>query len=256
MDRSALTALFDLTGRTAIVTGGTRGIGLSVAHGLAAAGANVVVASRKSDACERAAQQLCQAGADALGVPTHLGDVAAIQQLVDTTVERFGGIDIVVNNAANALAQPLGEITPEALSKSFAVNLQGPVLLVQAALPHLRASGHAAILNVVSAGAFIYSPATSMYSAAKAALVSFTRSMAAEFASSQIRVNALAPGPVDTDMVRNNPPEFIASLRASTLQQRIADPDEMVGPALLLVSDAGSFITGQTIHADGGMVAR
>lgn len=256
MDTSALHALFDLTGRTAIVTGGTRGIGLSVAHGLAAAGAKLVVASRKSEACQRAAQQLSQAGADAIGVPTHLGDADGIQRLVDTTVERFGGIDIVVNNAANALALPLGQMTPEALSKSFAVNLQGPVLLVQAALPHLRASEHAAVLNVVSAGAFMYSPATSMYSAGKAALVSFTRSMAAELASSRIRVNALAPGPVDTDMVRNNAPEFIAALRAATLQQRIADPDEMVGPVLLLVSDAGSFITGQTLHADGGMVAR
>lgn len=256
MDTSALHALFDLTGRTAIVTGGTRGIGLSVAHGLAAAGAKVVVASRKSEACERAAQQLSQAGADAIGVPTHLGDIEAIQRLVDTTVERFGGIDIVINNAANALALPFGQITSEALTKSFSVNLQGPVLLAQAALPHLRVSGHAAILNMVSAGAFIYSPATSMYSAAKAALVSFTRSMAAEFAASRIRVNALAPGPVDTDMVRNNPPEFIAALQAATLQQRIAAPDEMIGPVLLLVSDAGSYITGQTIHADGGMVAR
>ena len=256
MDRSALDALFDLTGRTAIVTGGTRGIGLSIAQGLAAAGANVVVASRKPDACERAAEQLRQAGAAALGVPTHLGDVDAIRNLVDATVERFGGVDIVINNAANALALPLGQITPDALSKSFSVNLQGPVFLVQEALPHLRNSGHGAIVNVVSAGAFIYSPATSMYSAAKSALVSFTRSMAAELASSGIRVNAIAPGPVDTDMVRNNPPEFIAALRASTLQQRIADPDEMVGPVLLLVSDAGSYITGQTIHADGGMVAR
>lgn len=95
-----------------------------------------------------------------------------------------------------------------------------------------------------------------MYSAAKAALVSYTRSMAAELASSRIRVNAIAPGPVDTDMVRNNPPEFVASLAAATLLQRIADPDEMVGPVLLLVSDAGSYITGQTIHADGGMVSR
>ncbi|OBG40862.1 MULTISPECIES: SDR family NAD(P)-dependent oxidoreductase [Mycolicibacter] len=256
MDASALNALFDLTGRTAIVTGGTRGIGLSVAHGLAAAGANVVVASRKPDACEQAAEQLRQAGAQAIGVPTHLGDIEAIGALVDATVERFGGVDIVINNAANALALPLGEITSEALTKSFAVNLQGPVFLVQAALPHLRQSEHAAIVNVVSAGAFVYSPATSMYSAAKAALVSFTRSMAAELASSRIRVNAIAPGPVNTDMVRNNPPEFIAALQAATLQQRIAEPDEMVGPVLLLVSDAGSYITGQTIHADGGMVAR
>jgi NAD(P)-dependent dehydrogenase (short-subunit alcohol dehydrogenase family) len=97
---------------------------------------------------------------------------------------------------------------------------------------------------------------TSMYSAAKAALVSFTRSMAAEFASQGIRVKALAPGPVDTDMVRGTSPEFIDAKRASAFMQRIADPSEMIGPALLLVSDAGSFITGQTIIADGGMVAR
>mgnify|MGYP000908127967 CR=1 FL=1 len=155
MDSAALTALFDLTGRTAIVTGGTRGIGLAVAHGLAAAGANVVVASRKSDACERAAEQLRQAGAQAIGVPTHLGDVEGIRQLVEATVERFGGVDIVINNAANALALPLGEITPDALSKSFSVNLQGPVFLVQAALPYLRKSEHAAIVNVVSAGAYV-----------------------------------------------------------------------------------------------------
>ena len=256
LDNQAFRALFDLTGRTAIVTGGTRGIGLAIAEGVAAAGANVVVASRKADACELAAQQLKALGGKAMGVATHLGDLAAIDELTTRTIDEFGGIDIVINNAANALTQPLGEITPEAWSKSFAVNLRGPVFLVQSALPHLRTSGHAAILNVVSAGAFIFSPAVSMYSAAKAAMVSFTRSMAAEFASAGIRVNALAPGSVDTDMVRNNPPEFINVMAASALLHRIAAPDEMVAPALLLVSDAGSFITGQTIIVDGGMVGR
>ncbi|CAN5257517.1 SDR family oxidoreductase [soil metagenome] len=256
MNRTALQELFDLSGRTAIVTGGTRGIGLAIAEGLAASGANVVVASRKVDACDRAAKHLGTFGGEALGVPTHLGDLDAIDALVTRTVERFGGIDIVINNAANALAQPLGEITPEAWSKSFAVNLQGPVFLVQSALPHLRESPHAAVLNVVSAGAFIFSPHVSMYSAAKAAMVSFTRSMAAEFASVGIRVNALAPGSVDTDMVRGNPQEFIDLMARTALLQRIARPEEMVAPALLLVSDAGSFITGQTLIADGGLVAR
>jgi NAD(P)-dependent dehydrogenase (short-subunit alcohol dehydrogenase family) len=254
--RNALQALFDLSDRTAVITGGTRGIGYVLAEALVEAGANVVVASRKPDACAVAADKLRSLGGKALGVPTHLGDIEAINRLVASTVNEFGGIDIVINNAANALALPLGEITPEAWSKSFSVNLQGPVFLVQAALPYLRESKHAAILNMVSAGAFIFSPAVSMYSAAKAAMVSFTRSMAAEFASQGIRVNALAPGSVDTDMVRGNPPEFIEVMKASALLGRIADPAEMIGPALLLVSDAGSFITGQTIIADGGMAAR
>jgi len=249
--------LFDLTGRTAIVTGGTRGIGLAVAEALVTCGANVVIASRKAEACTTASARLQElAPGRAHGVPTHLGDVDAINRLVSTTVERFGGVDIVINNAANPLAMPIGEITPEAWSKSFSVNLQGPVFLVQAALPHLRESSHAAVLNVASVGAFIYAPLTSMYTAAKAALVSFTRSMAAEFAPHGIRVNALAPGSVNTDMVRANPPEFIQAMRAAALMQRIAEPAEMIGPALLLVSDAGSFITGQTLIADGGMAAR
>jgi NAD(P)-dependent dehydrogenase (short-subunit alcohol dehydrogenase family) len=257
LDRSSFHALFELTGRTAIVTGGTRGIGLAIAEGLASVGANVVVASRKAEACDRAAEKLNALGAKAIGVPTHLGDVSAVNQLVETSVEQFGALDIIVNNAANPLAQPLGEITSAAWEKSFAVNLRGPVFLVQAALPYLRQSTHnAAILNVVSVGAFIYSPLVSMYSAAKSALVSFTRSMAAEFASDGIRVNALAPGSVYTDLVRNNPPEFIEAMKASSLMRRIADPAEMVAPALLLVSDAGSYITGQTIIADGGVAAR
>jgi NAD(P)-dependent dehydrogenase (short-subunit alcohol dehydrogenase family) len=254
---NSLHALFDLTGRTAIVTGGTRGIGLAIAEGLVECGANVVVASRKPDACAAAAEKLRPLGdGRAVGIPTHLGDLDAIERLVEATVAEFGGIDMVVNNAANALSLPLGQFTPEAWSKSFSVNLQGPVFLIQAALPHLRDSEHASVLNVVSAGAFIYSPAVSMYSAAKAAMVSFTRSMAAEFAAQGIRVNALAPGSVDTDMARANPPEFLEVMKAAALLKRIAEPAEMVPPALLLLSDAGSFITGQTIIADGGMVAR
>jgi NAD(P)-dependent dehydrogenase (short-subunit alcohol dehydrogenase family) len=112
------------------------------------------------------------------------------------------------------------------------------------------------VLNVVSVGAFIFSPYVSMYAAGKAALMSFTRSMAAEFAAHGIRVNALAPGSVDTDMARGNPPEFQAAMANASLQKRIAAPEEMIGPALLLTSDAGSFITGQVIIADGGMTPR
>jgi NAD(P)-dependent dehydrogenase (short-subunit alcohol dehydrogenase family) len=256
MDRDRLRRLFDLTGRVAIVTGGTRGIGRAVAEGFVAAGARVVVASRKPEACAETERHLAAMGGEALGVPTHLGDLAALRPLVERTVERFGRIDIVVNNAANALREDLGRFTPAAWEKSYAVNLRGPVFLVQEALPHLEKSPCASVLNVISAGAFLASPFQAMYGAAKAALLHFTRSMAAEFAPRGIRVNALAPGTVDTDMVRNNPPEMQKLMAAASPMKRAASPDEMVGPALFLVSDAASFVTGQVVIADGGLVQR
>ena len=256
MDRNAFDRLFDLTDRTVIVTGGTRGIGLALAEGFILAGARVVVASRKPDACEQAAAHLRQLGGQAIGVPTHLGSVEDLDALVTRTVEEFGGLDVVVNNAANALAQPLGQMTVEAWTKSYEVNLRGPVFLVQQALPHLKASPAAAVLNMVSVGAFNFAPRLSIYASGKAALMSFTRSMAAEFAPFGIRVNALAPGPVDTDMMRKNPPEVIAGMVGGTLMNRLARPDEMVGAALLLSSGAGSYITGQVIIVDGGGTPR
>src|SRR5215475_8733782 len=256
MDRERLRRLFDLTGRVVVVTGGTRGIGRALAEGYVAAGARVVVASRKPEACEETARHLRAMGGEALGVPAHLGDLDGLRALVKRTADAFGGIDVVVNNAANALALPHGEYTPEAWAKSLDVNVRGPVFLVQEALPHLRQSRHAAVLNVVSGAAFLFSSSVSLYGIGKAGLVAATRSMAAEFAPHRIRVNALSPGTVDTDMVRKNPAEAQAEMTKMQLLPRMAHPDEMVGPALLLTSDAGSFITGQVVFADGGMVPR
>lgn len=245
-----------MTGRTVIVTGGTRGIGLALAEGFALAGARVVVASRKPEACEQAAQRLRELGGQAIGVPTHLGELDSLDALVARTVEEFGGIDVVVNNAANALAQPLGQMTPDAMQKSFEVNLRGPVFLVQSALPYLKESPKPAVINMISVGAFMFAGFTSIYSANKAALMSFTRSMATEYAPFGIRVNAIAPGPVDTDMMRNNPQEVVDMMAGATLMKRLATPDEMVGAALLLTSDAGSYITGTVLIADGGGTPR
>jgi NAD(P)-dependent dehydrogenase (short-subunit alcohol dehydrogenase family) len=249
-------SLFRLDGRTAIITGGTRGIGRAIAEGYGDAGARLVVASRKAEACEQTAAELTALGYEVLAVPCHMGSLDDISALVAATVDRFGGIDIVVNNAANALTEPVGSFSPVGFDKSVEVNIRGPVFLTQEALPHLKASGHASVVNVVSAGAWLYSAFVSMYAAAKAAMVSYTKSMAAALAADGVRINALAPGAVDTDMVRNTGPAGEEMMAGACLMKRIADPWEMVGPALFLASDASSYVTGTVVHADGGLVPR
>jgi NAD(P)-dependent dehydrogenase (short-subunit alcohol dehydrogenase family) len=254
VDAAKLKALFDMTDRVVIVTGGTRGIGRALAEGYAAAGARVVVASRKAEACAETADHLRSMGAQAIGVPTHMGDVEDLSRLVDVTIDEFGSLDVVVNNAATALAQPIGEYTVEAFEKSLAVNLRGPIFLAQAAVPHLKKSGHAVVLNILSGAAFMFSSFVSMYGVGKAGLLAYTRAAAAELAPHGIRVNAMAPGTVDTDMVRANTDEMQQVMSEVMLLKRMASADEMVGPALMLTSDAGSFITGQVLLVDGGMV--
>jgi len=256
MDKQQLDQLFDLSGRVAIVTGGSRGIGRSIAEGYALAGAKVVIASRKADACDEAVAAIEAAGGEALAVPTHMGDLDQLQALAQKTLEHFGAIDILVNNAANALAVPFDQMTPEAWEKSMSVNLRGPVFLTQYCLPGLEKSGRASVINVSSAGAFLFSPFTHMYSAAKSGLLAYVRSNAADFAAKKIRVNGIAPGTIDTDMVRNNTPEAQDAMAAAALMKRAAHPDELIGLALFLASDASSFVTGATFHIDGGLVAR
>jgi NAD(P)-dependent dehydrogenase (short-subunit alcohol dehydrogenase family) len=255
MNAEKLRKLFDLTGRTAIITGGTRGIGFALARGYLAAGANVVVTGRSEDRCRAARSQLEVDDPERVAaIAAHMGDLDQVKDLVQRTVSTFSGIDIVVNNAATSLLQQFGEITPEAWHKSLSVNVTGPLFLVQEALPHLTASEHAAVLNLISPAAFMFAGQMPLYAAGKSAMLALTRSMAAAFAPNGIRVNALTPGPVDTQMMRNNPPEFIEATANQTLLGRLADPHEMIGPALLLTSDAGSYITGQVLLADGGMV--
>ncbi|CAN5737514.1 SDR family oxidoreductase [soil metagenome] len=252
MQRDELLGQFDLTGRVAIVTGGSRGIGRAIADGFAALGASVVIASRKADACEQAVEEITAEGGTALAVPTHVGDLDSLAALVAATVDAFGSIDVVVNNAANALTQPIGAITPEAWQKSTDANVRAGLFLVQDALPQLSASEHAAVINIVSCGIFTSGQGMAMYLAGKNAMMSLTRSMAAELAPHRIRVNALAPGVIDTDMVRNNPPEFQELMIAGQPMGRMGRPEEMAPAAAFLASEASSFMTGQCLVVDGG----
>ncbi|MDG2428031.1 MAG: glucose 1-dehydrogenase [Acidimicrobiales bacterium] len=254
LDRVEVEALHDLTGRVALVTGGSRGIGLAVACAFAAQGARVVVSSRRSEACDEAVASIRSSGGEATAVPAHIGRLEDLERLVAATVGAYGGIDILVNNAANPLALPIGSITEDAYLKSFDVNVRGPLFLFQSCLEHLLVSDHAAVVNVISAAAFLSTPGAALYGAAKAALLHFTRSMAAEYATAGIRVNALAPGPTDTTMVRNIGEAGAMSMAQSTRLGRLADADEMVGAVLYMASDASSFMTGQCITVDGGLV--
>ena len=250
-------AAFDLDGRVAIVTGGSRGIGRAIALGYAEAGAAVVVASRSAEACQVVVDEIEATGGAALAVSTHVGRPEELRSLVDRTVERFGRLDILVNNAANPLGGPLRDMTPLAFEKAYATNVAGPVLLATAALPHLEASPCAAIVNVVSVGAFKGGAHLGLYCSTKAALANLTGVMAKEWGPLGIRVNALAPGPFETDMMAPTLgiPEFRAAIVESTIEKRIADPSEIVGSALLLVSDAGSYLQGSVLVVDGGTSA-
>jgi NAD(P)-dependent dehydrogenase (short-subunit alcohol dehydrogenase family) len=254
--QNQMTSLFDLRDRVAIVTGGSRGLGRAMALGLAEAGAAVVIASRKKDSCDAVVAEVEALGARALAVATRMQEPADITALVDATVEHFGRLDIVINNAGTVLDRGLDGVDASSFVGAMSTNLLGPLLLVQAARTHLAVSGKGAVLNIASIAAHGGSRGRYLYPPAKAALVQVTKSLALDLAPESIRVNAIAPGTFRTDMVEKAFDEkMMERIAAATPLGRVADPMEIVGPALLLVSDAGSFITGEVLTVDGGATA-
>ena len=247
---------FDLTGRTAIVTGGSRGLGRAMAIGLARAGASVVIASRKREACEAVAEEINAEGGSAFAVSVRMNEPMEVAALVEATVARFGGVGILVNNAATVLDRTLDALDVDSFVGAFTTNLLSPLLLVRAARPYLAASGHGSVINIVSVAMGRSAPGRYLYPPVKAGLAQTTRTLAVELAVDNIRVNAISPGTFRTDMVTKAMDErVLARVAASTPLKRIGDPSELVGPVLLLASDAGSFITGEVLTVDGGMTA-
>jgi NAD(P)-dependent dehydrogenase (short-subunit alcohol dehydrogenase family) len=252
-------SMFDLSGKVAIVTGSTKGIGRAMVSGLAAAGASVVVSSRKQELCDSVADEVqAESGGEVLGLACHVGDWDAIPAFVDAVVARFGRIDVLVNNAGiNPAPVTTSQMTLEYWRKVFAVNLEGPLRMSQCVAPIMRDGGGGSIVNIATMAAYSGGPNVCAYGASKAALVNLTKSNAQEWASWRVRVNALSPGPFVTEMVEGAArirPGFKDLIAEGTMMRRIAVPAEIVGPVLYLASDASSFVTGDDISVSGGMM--
>ncbi len=251
-----LEPLFDLSDRVAVVTGASRGLGRAMAIGLAQAGASVVVASRRLDACQLVVDEIAADGGRAVAAAVRMQEPEEVAALVALTIERFGRIDVVVNNAATVLDRGIDGVDSATFMGAFGTNLLGPLLLVQAARPLLAASGHGSIINIVSIAASAASPGRYLYPPVKAALAQVTRSLARDLAAEGVRVNAISPGTFRTDMVQKAFDDTtIDRIASATPLGRVADPSEIVGPALFLASDAASFVTGIVLTVDGGFTA-
>ena len=251
--------LFDLSERVAIVTGATKGLGRSMAEGLAGAGASIVVVSRDQEACSRVADEItASTGQVALGVACHMGEWDALPVLVDTVRDRFGRIDILVNNAGiNPAPTSVIDMSHEYLDKLFAVNVKGPVRLAGLVAPVMAARDKGSVINVSTVGAYAGGANFGAYTSAKAALINFTKVMAKEWASMGIRVNAISPGPFNSTMMQGAAKldvEFSRRAGAATMQHRVADCDEIIGATVYLASDASSFVTGEDHVVAGGML--
>ncbi len=251
-----MTNWINVEGKVAIVTGGSRGIGESIAKALGQSGARVAIASRKKDGLDAAVERLRAAGVDVLPIVCHTGKQNDVKALVEQVVSTFGKVDILVNNAAtNPHFGPLMTADDAAFDKTIEVNVKGYFYGTREVARHLidrNASG--SIINVASIVALGAAVMQGVYGMTKAAVVSMTQTFAVELAGSNIRVNAVAPGLVDTRfaaaIVHNK--DMVDRVVAKTPMARYAQPDEIAGAVLYLASDASSFVTGQTIVVDGG----
>jgi NAD(P)-dependent dehydrogenase (short-subunit alcohol dehydrogenase family) len=250
---------FDVTGRVAIVTGGGRGIGRALSTGLAAAGAKVVIASRTLEPCEETAAEIRAAGGQAVAVAADVASRDDRARLVETAVEAFGGLDILINNAGLLKPHNTEKVTEDELDLLLGANLKGPVFLSQLALPHLERSGHGSIINISALGAFQPMEGIGAYCAVKAAMVNWTSTMAKEWTRRGVRVNGIVPGAVATEMILPRDPErratFVQQMNESSLVGRMGQPEDLIGATLFLASDASRFMTGRSLFLDGGALA-
>lgn len=247
--------LFDLTGKVAIVTGSSRGIGRAIAEAFAEAGAKVVISSRNQEPCDEVAAAIRAKGGEAIAITARISDKAQIENLVAKTREHWGGIDILVCNAAiNPHYGSLEALTDQVFERMMTNNVLSNLWLSKLVAPDMKAKREGSIIFISSIGGLKSSTVIAMYGVTKAADIALCRSLAAEWGPHGIRVNCIVPGLVVTDFARAlyENPERRARREAETPLRRLGQPEDMAGAALLLASRAGAYITGQTIVIDGG----
>lgn len=252
--------LFDLTGKTAIITGSTKGIGKAIAYRMAEHGASVVVSSRKADACEAVAAEINDAvgRTAAIAIPANIAVKEALANLVRETENAFGKVDIVVCNAAsNPYYGPMGDMSDEQFMKILQNNIVSNHWLIQLTAPQMRARKDGAIILISSIGGLRGTPVIGAYAISKAADMQMARNLAAEFGPDNIRVNSIAPGLIKTDFAKAlwDDPVILKRSTERACLRRIGEPDEIAGLAVYLAAPAGAFTTGQTFVVDGGQLA-
>ncbi len=254
----SINPLFDLSGKTALITGASRGIGASIAELLAAAGARVIISSRRAEACDEVAQGIIDAGGQAMTQAAHIGDPQAVESMFSALDECGWTPDILVNNAAaNPYFGPLLDMPLSAYEKTAEVNIRGYTWMSIQGGRRMRERGGGCIVNVASVNGVRPAPMQAVYSMSKAAVISLTQVMARECASDGIRVNAVLPGLTDTKFASalTQNPAILKQVLSVVPQARVAQPDEISPAVLYLVSPAASYVTGTTLAVDGGYLA-
>ena len=252
------TSLFDLTGKVALVTGGNKGLGKAMARGFAEAGADVVIASRHEDELKAALEEILSGtGRSGVYVVADMADRDDVKALARTALARMGKIDILVNNAGMNAPQPIDQVTDETWDRVVEVNLTSVMGLTRAIVPQMKARGWGRVIHISSIMGQVSKEGRNVYSATKSALLGLARASALDLGPSGVTVNCIAPGPFLTDM----PMSVLSDAEKLVFAQRTAlgrwgQPRELVGPVLMLCSEAGSYVTGQTLFVDGGYLAR
>ncbi len=246
---------FDLTDRVAIITGASKGIGKEIALALAQNGAKVVISSRNQESVDAVAKEFTDQGLEAVGIAAHMGSQDDIKNLVNSTISKYGGIDIIVNNAAtNPVYGPLLTNDDETFDKIMSINVRGPLNLAKLAHPSMKERGHGSVINISSVGGIRPEPLIGLYSMSKASLISITKIMAQEWGEDNIRANVICPGLIQTKFSKAlwENEKVSQSYTKHLPLKRIGQPEEIAGLALFLASSASSYCTGAIYTADGG----